>query len=183
MTGTGATAAASPTDAGPVRHEAMLESRPRQRGLRSRTPGAQVSVLVREGVQQAKLHLNPQELGPVLVRIQLEGQAAQVHLAADLPATRQALEQALPTLASQLADGGITLAGGGVFERPTQDFGGSLAGRQAGHGEGGANGSAATGGLAGSNGSNGSGSAGTTASAAVDSGRWSRQRGIVDLVA
>ncbi|MFO1286571.1 MAG: hypothetical protein U1F49_08565 [Rubrivivax sp.] len=179
MTGTGATAAASPTDAGPVRHEAMLESRPRQRGLRSRTPGAQVSVLVREGVQQAKLHLNRRNW-PVLVRIQLEGLCgAGAPGGRPCPPRGRQLEQALPTLASQLADGGITLAGGGVFERPTQDFGGSLAGRQAGHGEGPANGAAASG-LAGTN---GNGRAGTTASAAVDGGRWSRQRGIVDLVA
>jgi flagellar hook-length control protein FliK len=69
-------------------------------------------------VQQARLQLHPQELGPVLVRIQLEGQAAQVHLAAEQAFTRQALEQALPALAGQLSDAGFTLAGGGVFEKP-----------------------------------------------------------------
>lgn len=90
----------------------------------ARELGTQVTMWVRDGVQQARLQLNPQELGPVQVRIQFDAQATpasqamvQVQLAADLPATRQALEQALPTLASQLSDAGFTLAGGGVFER------------------------------------------------------------------
>ncbi len=79
---------------------------------------AQVTLWLKEGVQEAQLHLNPAELGPVQVSIALDGQAAQVSFAVERPPTRQALEQALPGLAATLADAGFTLAGGGVFDQP-----------------------------------------------------------------
>ena len=81
---------------------------------------AQVTTYVRAGVQHARLQLNPAELGPVSVHIQLDGQTALVHLMAEHAQTRQALEQALPQLASCLRDAGLTLTGGGVFQQPRQ---------------------------------------------------------------
>jgi flagellar hook-length control protein FliK len=57
-------------------------------------------------------------MGPVTVQIQLSGQAAQVHLAAESADTRRALEQSMPQLASTLRQAGLTLSGGGVFEQP-----------------------------------------------------------------
>jgi len=80
--------------------------------------GHQVSLLVRGGVQEARLHLNPAEMGPITVQIALDGQTAQINLAAEQPLTRQMLEQAMPALASALREGGLTLTGGGVFEQP-----------------------------------------------------------------
>jgi flagellar hook-length control protein FliK len=162
-------AAADAAGAAGTVQEAGLRAAPGSEAF-ARELGAQVSVFVREGVQQARLHLNPQELGPVLVRIQLEGQAAQVHMAAELPQTRQALEQALPALAGQLSEAGITLTGGGVFERPPQGF----AEREA-RGDEAARSAAFS----------GSAAAGTAPSvaAAGEPGRWSRARGLVDLIA
>jgi flagellar hook-length control protein FliK len=81
--------------------------------------GAQVRLWVQDGVQQARLELTPRELGPVSVQISLDGQAARVDFAADLAATRQALEQALPDLAAALHAGGFTLSGGGVSQQGT----------------------------------------------------------------
>jgi flagellar hook-length control protein FliK len=83
--------------------------------------GAQITTFVRDGIEHAQLHLNPADMGPVSVQIQLDGQAAQVHLSADHPLTRQALEASMPQLASQLSEAGLTLSGGGVFEQPRQD--------------------------------------------------------------
>jgi flagellar hook-length control protein FliK len=80
----------------------------------------QITVFVRDGVHTARLNLNPAEMGPVTVQIQLEGLNAQVHLAAEQGLTRQALEQSMPMLASQLREAGLTLTGGGVFEQPRQ---------------------------------------------------------------
>ena len=80
--------------------------------------GAQLSVFLREGVHHARLQLHPAELGPLTVQIQLDGNSAQVRLAAEHPLTRQALEQAMPTLAGVLRESGLTLTGGGVFEQP-----------------------------------------------------------------
>lgn len=82
--------------------------------------GAQVSLLVREGVQEARLQLNPAEMGPVTVQIQIDGSSAQVTMSAEQAPTRQALEQALPALAGALRESGLTLTGGGVFEQSRQ---------------------------------------------------------------
>lgn len=80
----------------------------------------QVVTFVREGVEHAQLQLNPAEMGPVSVQIQLDGATARVHLSAENPQTRQALEQAMPQLAGSLREAGLTLTGGGVFEQPRQ---------------------------------------------------------------
>lgn len=76
----------------------------------------QVSWLVREGVQHARLSLNPAEMGPVTVQIAVDGMQARVDFSAELAATRAAIESSLPTLAAALHDRGLTLAGGGVFD-------------------------------------------------------------------
>lgn len=76
--------------------------------------GAQLSVWTRQGVQQAELRLNPAELGPVQVRIQIEGQQAMVRFVADAAPTRDALEAAMPELAAALQREGLQLSGGSV---------------------------------------------------------------------
>ncbi len=131
--------------------------------------GAQISTFVRDGVQHAKLQLHPLELGPVTVQIQLDGGSAHMSFAAEHAQTRQALEQALPTLASSLREAGLTLSGGGVFEQPRQ------AQPEAGNGNGGPQRRAEEGGDA------QDGGATTTAGAAGPAP--ARRRGVVDLVA
>ena len=76
----------------------------------------QVSVLAKDGVQRAELHLNPAEMGPVSVQIVMDGTQARIDFGADSAATRQAIEAGLPELASALRDAGFTLAGGGVSQ-------------------------------------------------------------------
>ena len=78
--------------------------------------GVQLSVLARDGVQHAELHLNPAEMGPVSVQIVMDGTQARIDFGADVAATRQAIEAGLPELASALRDAGFTLAGGGVSQ-------------------------------------------------------------------
>lgn len=82
--------------------------------------GVQVSVLARDGVQHAELHLHPADMGPISVQIALEGTRAQVDFGADSLATRQIIESGLPELASALRDAGFTLAGGGVSQHARQ---------------------------------------------------------------
>lgn len=82
--------------------------------------GAELTVLARDGVQEARVHVNPAEMGPIRVQITLDGQQAQVNLIADSALTRQVLEQSMPTLASALRESGLTLSGGGVFEQPPE---------------------------------------------------------------
>lgn len=85
--------------------------------------GSQLSVLVRDGIEHAQLKLNPAEMGPIEVRIRLDGTQAQVDFSAAHAATRQALQDAVPALASALLDNGLTLTGGGVFEQPREPRG------------------------------------------------------------
>lgn len=77
----------------------------------------QVSVLAKDGVQHAELHLHPAEMGPVSVHIALQGTQAQVDFGADSLATRQVIEAGLPELAAALRDAGFTLSGGGVSQQ------------------------------------------------------------------
>ena len=95
--------------------------------------GVQVSMLAADGVQQAELHLNPAEMGPISVQIAIDGTQAQVDFGADMASTRQLIENGLPELASALRDAGFTLTGGGVSQQARQ---GSSEGGQ-GRGEGG----------------------------------------------
>ena len=107
--------------------------------------GVQVSVLARDGVQQARLHLNPADMGPISVQIALDGTHAQVNFGADSPATRQIIESGLPELAAALRDAGFTLTGGGVSQhaRENAQEGGAGSGDRTGSRGNGDNGSAA----------------------------------------
>jgi flagellar hook-length control protein FliK len=78
--------------------------------------GSQISLLAKDGVQSAELHLNPAEMGPVSVQITLDGTQARVDFGADSAQTRQFIEASLPELASALRDAGLTLSGGGVSQ-------------------------------------------------------------------
>ncbi len=79
--------------------------------------GAQVSLFARNGLAQAELQLNPADMGPIRVQIAIEGAHARVDFAADAAATRHVIERGLPELASALREQGLTLSGGGVFQR------------------------------------------------------------------
>ena len=100
--------------------------------------GYQVSLLARDGIGQAELHLNPADMGPVSVHITMTGDQARVDFGADLAQTRQALEAGWAELASSLKDAGFTLSGGGVSDHArerqapqgqaaSQSFGGGAA--------------------------------------------------------
>ena len=77
---------------------------------------ARIATLVQEGVELARVHLNPVEMGPVTLQLSLDGQQVRVDMAAEVAATRQVLEQALPSLAGALREAGFTLSGGGVSQ-------------------------------------------------------------------
>lgn len=134
--------------------------------------GVQLTVLAREGVQEARLHLNPADMGPIAVQIALDGSNAIVHFQADVAATRQALENSLPDLASAMRDGGFTLSGGSVSQQS--------AGRQGDGTERGTDGNAA-GGVRGVNGA--AGTADDTLAGRGTAARALRPQGVVDLYA
>jgi flagellar hook-length control protein FliK len=104
-----------PAAAGPV-HEARIPV-PLDSPAFAPALGSQISLFAREGVQTARLQLNPAEMGPISVQIALDGNAARVDFQADLAGTREVIEASLPALAGALQDAGLTLAGGGVFQQ------------------------------------------------------------------
>lgn len=82
--------------------------------------GAQLSTWLKDGVQYATLELNPQDMGPIDVRIAMRDGRAEVQLGADVAATRAALTEALPELAEALGDVGLSLSGGSVSDQTGQ---------------------------------------------------------------
>ena len=79
--------------------------------------GMWVSGTPANGQMTAELRLNPEDMGPVHIRIVMDGQNAQVDFAAAHAETRQALEASLPALSSALEDAGLSLSGGGVSDQ------------------------------------------------------------------
>jgi flagellar hook-length control protein FliK len=72
--------------------------------------GQRVLMLVNGQVRSAELALTPAELGPVKVTIEVRGQDASISFAAASPATRAALEEAMPRLREMFAQQGMNLA-------------------------------------------------------------------------
>lgn len=79
-----------------------------------------VGQVTQNGPMTAELHLNPAEMGPINVKISLDGSAAQVDFAAAALETRQAIEASLSMLSSALDEVGLSLAGGGVSSQTPQ---------------------------------------------------------------
>ena len=65
--------------------------------------------LVREGVHEARLQLNPRDLGPIEVRLGVSDGAAQLSFSAQHAGTAAAVQQSLPQLREMLAQQGLQL--------------------------------------------------------------------------
>jgi flagellar hook-length control protein FliK len=85
-------------------------------------------VLARDGIEQARMQINPQEMGPIGVQLTVMGQQVQVEFVSEHARTRQVLEQSLQQLASALGEAGLTMTGGGVFQQAREGRGGSREG-------------------------------------------------------
>lgn len=71
--------------------------------------GQQVIMFSRNGQQNAELRLNPQELGVLQISLKIEDNQAQLHFASAHSQVRAAIEAAMPSLRSALAENGIQL--------------------------------------------------------------------------
>ena len=69
-----------------------------------------VSWMAREGVARADLALNPPRLGPLEIRLRMDGDQVTLNFVSQSSQVRDALEQALPRLREYLAEGGLELA-------------------------------------------------------------------------
>ncbi len=68
--------------------------------------GERVMVMARQGVQQARIQLNPRELGPLEVNISVREDKTAITFTAQHAVTREALESELPRLRQLLQDNG-----------------------------------------------------------------------------
>lgn len=83
--------------------------------------GERLLWLVRDGIHEARLQLNPRELGPVEVRLSVGDGAAQVSFGAQHAGTVAAVQQSLPQLRDMLAQQGLQLGQASVFHQPGGD--------------------------------------------------------------
>lgn len=71
--------------------------------------GEQVLWMAQKDVQAASLTLNPPELGPVKIELQLNDAQAVASFSSAVPEVRKAIEDALPALKTMFADAGLDL--------------------------------------------------------------------------
>jgi flagellar hook-length control protein FliK len=81
-----------------------------------------------QGRQEVTLHLNPVEMGPVSVSIELNGSAARIEFGASESLTRHHLEAALPGLTEALQAEGLSLTHSKVHEVSRDALAASAAG-------------------------------------------------------
>lgn len=110
--------------AAPLRQESATLSTPFGHADFSQALADKVSLWVNtartQGPMTAELHLNPADMGPIQVKIALEGQSAQIDFAVAAAETRKAIEASLSALSSALSDVGLNLTGGGVSSQTAQ---------------------------------------------------------------
>jgi flagellar hook-length control protein FliK len=91
----------------------------------SRALGDRVVVMADRDLTQARIALNPPQLGPIEVRVHVSGDQASVAFTAHSHLTREAIEQALPRLREMLGGQGfvhvdVNVSQHSFSERPQQ---------------------------------------------------------------
>lgn len=76
-----------------------------------------VSLMLKNGTQEASLQLNPPELGRLDIRIVTEGDQARVQFSVQNPEARDVIEQSMPRLREMLEQSGLQLAGSDVADQ------------------------------------------------------------------
>lgn len=80
--------------------------------------GSRMTMMVGQGKHTASLRLSPEHLGPLEVRITMNGDQASVQFGAAHVDTRNAIENALPRLREMFASQGLSLADANVSREP-----------------------------------------------------------------
>lgn len=102
-------------------HQAALPSTPLEAAFAGDV-GTEVRYMLEAGLQQAELHLNPAELGPIHIQLSLQAQSADISFAAAHATTREGLQQALPALREMLAGQGLQLGQAAVSADSGRQF-------------------------------------------------------------
>ena len=89
-----------------------------------------ITWLATQHSQSAELHLNPPQLGPLNVVIQVNGDQATAMFTSPHAAVRDSIEQALPKLREMLADSGIMLGNATVSDQSPREQRAGQSGQQ-----------------------------------------------------
>jgi flagellar hook-length control protein FliK len=82
-----------------------------------------ITLMVNQNISSARIHINPPELGPIEVRVNLNHDQASVQFTSQSAQVRDALEQSIPRLRDMLENAGFSLADSGVNDQSQQGFG------------------------------------------------------------
>lgn len=92
--------------------------------------GQKITWFATQQNQSAQLHLNPPQLGPLDVVLNVSGDQATALFTSPHAGVRDAVEQALPRLREMLADNGIMLGNATVSDQSPKEQQAWLAGQQ-----------------------------------------------------
>ncbi len=107
-----------PTSALPAQ---MAIAVPLQQSGWDQAMGERVVWMARSNVQQAQIQLNPRELGPIEIKIQVHNDQTHVSFVAHHATTRDAIEAALPRLREMLGEQGLNLGQADVSQHSFGD--------------------------------------------------------------
>lgn len=113
----GATNAPAPTSASMP--QLALDTPMRQAGW-DQAFAERVVWMAKQGVQEAQIHLNPRNMGPIEVHVSMQKEQATVAFVAHHAVTREALEAAMPRLRDMLQESGLNLAQAEVSQHDRQ---------------------------------------------------------------
>lgn len=82
--------------------------------------GNRLMMMVNDKVQSAKIHLNPAELGPIEVRVNINHDQASVHFVSSNSVVRDAIDDAFPRLKEMFAQNGLNLSDANVSQQSPQ---------------------------------------------------------------
>jgi flagellar hook-length control protein FliK len=82
--------------------------------------GNRLMMMINGKMQSANIHLNPAELGPIEIRINVNQEQASVHFVSNNSIVREAIEDAFPRLKEMFTQNGLSLANANVSQQSSQ---------------------------------------------------------------
>lgn len=86
----------------------------------SESVGNRLMMMVNSKIQSANIHLNPAELGPIEVRVNVNQDHTTVHFVSNNSIVRDAIEEAFPRLKEMFSENGLSLADANVSQESFQ---------------------------------------------------------------
>ena len=82
--------------------------------------GNRLMMMVNGKIQSANIHLNPAELGPIEIKVNVNQDQATVHFVSNNSSVRDAIEDAFPRLKEMFSQNGLSLADANVSQQSSQ---------------------------------------------------------------